>query len=383
MPRSSTQLQEIDFSFDQLSNRRKFLTALAASAGALALSACGGGDASSDSATDAVANAARNKKNGSGSSSGSGTTTGTGVVVAAATFGVKANGTSDDTAAMQAAINGTVGNILLISGQVRVTAAGLTLLTNSHLRFATGASIKLLAHNTASYQILRIWDVKNVTIESPYLDGSKELNSAVNNPNDGGAGMGISIAGATTVNITSPTTINCWGDGIYITNSYNTLANITSGVTVTNHLANGCRRQGVTITSGSNITFQNPIWENIGGTLPSAGLDIEPNNNLAVLQNINIISPTTTNNRYGILVYLGELPGPAAKVVSINITNHHDTAASDCAFEVNGLALNGYSVTGLISSSSPTFTKSAVGYALNDWDKAGPTVQVTKITTVR
>jgi len=378
MPLSFIQFQKLEASFDQLSKRRKFLTALAASAGALALSACGGGDGTSSSSTDAVANAARNKKNGS---SGSGTSTGTGAVVAASTFGVKADGTSDDTAAMQAAINGTVGNILLISGQVRITATGLTLLTNSHLRFATGASIKLLAHDTASYQILRIWDVQNVTLESPYLDGSKELNSAVNNPTDGGAGMGISIAGATTVNITSPTTIDCWGDGIYITNSYNTLTKVTSGVTVTNHLANGCRRQGVTITSGSNITFQDPTWENIGGTLPSAGLDIEPNNNLAVLENINIISPTTANNRYGILIYLAELPGPVAEVVSINITNHHDTSASDCAFEINGLALNGYSVTGLISSSSPTFTNSAVGYALDNWDNAGPTVQVTNITT--
>lgn len=32
---------------------------------------------------------------------------------------------------------------------------------DSHLRFASGASIKLLRHNTDSYSMLRIWDASN------------------------------------------------------------------------------------------------------------------------------------------------------------------------------------------------------------------------------
>jgi hypothetical protein len=303
-------------------------------------------------------------------------------VVMDTSFGVKGDGVTNDRVALQNAIDGSVGKILLISGNSRMDAAGLDLRTNSHIRFASGASIKLLAHNTASYQMLRIWDVQNVTLESSNLDGSKELNSAVNDPNDSGQGMGISIAGATTVDITSPTTINCWGDGIYIGTSYNSVTTTTSAVTIANHHATGCRRQGATITSGSAITFQNPIWENIGGTLPSAGLDIEPNDNRAVLQNIQIISPTTSNCRIGILIFLADLPGPVPKSVTIDISNHRDTAASDVAFAVNGLTLNGNVVTGHISSSSPTFVHSANGFIKSNWDNAGPSVDVTNITSL-
>lgn len=369
---SFQQFPKHEDSSTQLSQRRKFLGTLAFGAGALALGGCGGGsDAANPGAVaaDAVDKAAKNA---------SSTT-----VLTDTSFGVKGDGKTNDRAALQKAIDGTVGQILLITGASRIDATGLTLHTNSHIRFASGASIKLLAHNTASYQILRVWDAQNVTIENPTVDGSKELNSAVNDPNDGGAGMGISIAGSTTINITTPTTINCWGDGIYISNSYRTLTTVSSGVTITGHHATGCRRQGASIIGGNNITFQDPIWENISGTLPSAGLDIEPNSNNNVLQNIKIINPTTNNCKVGILVYLAQLPGPKPQVVTIDISNHHDTAARDTAFEVGGLKLNGHSVTGHVASNSPTFTHSKHGFEKDDWDNAGPSVEVTNVTTVK
>jgi hypothetical protein len=386
MSYSNRQFPRLDTSSDQLSHRRKFLTTLAAGAGALALGGCGGGgsgDANTSAVSaDAVANASR-RSTGKSSSNTTPTTspsTGTGQVVNDTTFGVKGDGVTNDRAALQKAIDGTIGNILLITGKSRIDVAGLTLHTNTHIRFASGASIKLLPHNTANYSILQMQDAQNVTLESPYLDGSKELNSAVKDPNDGGYGMGISIIGSTNVNITSPTTINCWGDGIYIANSYSAPTKFCSDVTVTNHLSSGNRRQGVSIISGNNITFQSPTWQTIAGTNPSAGLDIEPNSNNDVLQNIKIVSPTTTNCVDGILIYLANLPGPVAKNVSIAITNHHDTGASQNGFAVGGLSLNGHTVSGLITSNSPIFTRSADGFYLDSWDKAGPSVEVTNVT---
>lgn len=374
---------------DRFFTRRKFLTALMAGTGTVALAACGGGGA------DDVASAVdkRRRSGSSGASSGSAASSpaaasstqaaSTSGTVTDTSFGVKGDGSTNDRVALQKAIDGSVGKILLITGKSRIDVAGLDLRTNSHIRFASGASIKLLAHNTPSYQVLRVWDVQNVQIESASIDGSKELNSATNDPNDGGQGIGISIAGSTNVTVTSPTTINCWGDGIYIGNSYRSLTTPSNTVTITKHYASGCRRQGATITSGANITFDTPTWENIGGTLPSAGLDIEPNNNNAVLQNIKIISPTTTNCRYGILIYLGALPGSAAKVVSIDISNHRDNSSYHVAYAVGGLSLNGHSVTGHITSASPVYMHSALGFSKTDWDQAGPTVEVTNMVYTR
>ncbi|WP_277185464.1 hypothetical protein [Caballeronia sp. BR00000012568055] len=372
-------------------HRRKILTSALAGLGAMTLAACGG-----DSSSDLPASVAdRAKRKGSSSTPASSTTaasppaaassttaasSGNETVLTDTSFGVKGDGTTNDRVALQNAIDGSVGKVLLITGKSRIDVKGLDLRTNTHIRFATGASIKLLAHNSSSYQMMRIWDVSNVVVENAYLDGSKELNSATNNPNGDANGVGFSICGASNVTLTAPTTISMWGDGIYLANSWYTVTTPPSNVTVTNHVASGCRRQGVSITSGKNITFQSPNWSNISGSLPCAGLDIEPDNNNAVLQNISIVSPVTNNCQYGVLIYLGALAGPNAQNISITITNHHDTGARHAGMEIGGGSWNGYSVKGNITVTSPTYTKAAYGYELDTWQSGGPTISVTNIT---
>ncbi|SAK63904.1 hypothetical protein [Caballeronia ptereochthonis] len=373
--------------------RRKLISTFVLGAGSLALAACGGGG--DGSVADSVADRQRRRSSASGSTSASSPTaasaaspasstsnastntgsqgasnTSTSGVLLDTSFGVKGDGTTNDRAALQAAIDGSVGQILLITGKSRIDTTGLTLRNNSHIRFAQGASIKLLAHNSSDYQIMRVWDVSNVNIEAPYLDGSKELNSA----KSGEFGMGISIAGSSNVTISSPTTISCWGDGIYIGNSYSGNNAVSKTVSISDHHATGCRRQGATITSGNGITFTNPLWENIGGTSPQCGLDIEPDNNNAVLQGIKIVSPTTKNCLgAAIQVYLGSLPGPVAKTVDIQITNHTDTGGGAGPFGVGGLELDGHTVTGSITSSNPVWT---TNWYLGQWDSGGPKVSV-------
>lgn len=290
-------------------------------------------------------------------------------------FGVKGDNATNDTKALQKAIDGSVGQTLVITGKSRIDTTGLTLRDNSHLRFATGASLKLLAHNTNSYQILRIWDVSNVVVEGATIDGSKELNSA----SGGEWGMGISIAGSTNVTLTNPTTSNCWGDGIYISNSQTSNGKISSNITVNNHIADGNRRQGVSIISGSGITFNSPTWKNTKGTPPAAGLDIEPDSNDDVLQGIKINSPSTSGNAgAGIQVYLGALPGPVAKKIDITISNHTDTNTGSGPFGVGGLGgMGSYSVTGTIVTTNPVWTEN---WYKGDWSNAGPTISVVNPT---
>ncbi|HEX8828587.1 MAG TPA: hypothetical protein VF778_10770, partial [Xanthobacteraceae bacterium] len=112
----------------------------------------------------------------------------------------------------------------------------------------------------------------------------------------------------------------------------------------------------------------------IGGTSPGCGLDIEPDNNAAVLQGIKIVSPTTTNCAgAGIQVYLSGLPGPTAKSVDIQITNHTDNCP-DGPFGVGGLGgLGGYSVTGTITTTNPVWKQN---WYLGDWSSNGPKVSV-------
>jgi len=275
-------------------------------------------------------------------------------------FGVTGNGRTNDRASLQTAIDQSVGKTLVITGNCRIDAQGLTLRSGSRVRFAPGASIKLLPHDETFYQIIRIWDVQDVVLEHATLDGSKELNAAPNDPHNGGYGMGISIAGSSNVMLISPTTSGCWGDGIYIANSYARKNQWPTGIRVLDHRAYRCRRQGVSIISGTNIIFERPVWEDIGGTMPSAGLDIEPNSNVDLLEKIRVVNPTARNCRTGILIYLQALVGPQPKDVEIEITNHRDEFSTVAPLNISGLELNGHVVKGRIVINSSTWVSPRV-----------------------
>ncbi|WP_144063517.1 hypothetical protein [Caballeronia insecticola] len=378
--------READFAF-----RRKFLAALVASAGSAVLAACGGGG--DGGVADSVADRQRRRGGSTGASgstaasspaasapatstpastpsstnnSSSGSTAG---VLTDTSFGVKGDGKTNDRAALQAAIDGSVGQILLITGQCRIDTKGLDLRNKSHIRFAPGASIKLLPYNTDNYEMIRAWDVDGAIIENAYLDGSKELNST----KTGELGMGISICGATNLTLESPTTINCWGDGIYIDGSFLGGTSWAKNITINNHHAVGCRRQGMSVISVSGLTLNSPIWESIGGTAPGAGLDIEPYNNIGVLENITINSPTTKNCAGpGIQIWLSDFAGNVKKTMIVNITNHVDTGSKVCAYSVQSLP-NGSNVTGSITSTNPVWGRPlAQAYYHANWDPAGP-----------
>ncbi|MDR5740287.1 MULTISPECIES: right-handed parallel beta-helix repeat-containing protein [unclassified Caballeronia] len=299
-------------------------------------------------------------------------------------FGVKGDGTTNDRLRLQAAIDAAVGKTLLIEGRCRIDAKGLDLRSGSRVRFEPGASIKLLAHDTPFYQIIRLWDVTNVVLENAMLDGSKELNAAKPKRREEGYGMGISIAGSTDVTIRSATTTGCWGDGVYIANSYRSPSVAPEDIRLIEHHASDCRRQGVSIISGRNIAIERCTWQNIAGTAPSAGLDIEPNSNRDVLENIRVVDPVTRNCHIGILVFLAELPGPLAKQVTISISGHRDEGSTDNAFSVSGLDTKGFIVKGRVESRSPTWVDSRLASVESiDYDKRGPAIVVTGLRLVR
>lgn len=304
--------------------------------------------------------------------------------VRSSAFGVKGDGTSNDRVRLQAAIDASVDKTLVIDGRCRIDAKGLDLRSGSRVRFEPGASIKLLAHNTPFYQIIRIWDVTNVVLDNAALDGSKELNAATPKRRDEGYGMGISIAGSTNVTVRSAVTTGCWGDGVYIANSYRSPHVPPEDIRLIEHRASDCRRQGVSIISGRNITLERCTWQNIAGTAPSAGLDIEPNSNRDVLENIRVVDPVTRNCKIGILVFLAEIPGPLAKHVDITISGHRDEGSSDNAFSVSGLDTKGFIVKGRVESRSPTWIDSRLASVENvDYDKRGPTIVVTGLRLIR
>ncbi len=89
-------------------------------------------------------------------------------------------------------------------------------------------------------------------------------------------GHGIFVrGGATNIHISHMHISDCWGDAIEIGDTEGMPP--AEGVTIDNIVADGNRRQGLSITNAVNVVVRNSVFKNTNGTLPEAGIDIEPN----------------------------------------------------------------------------------------------------------
>jgi hypothetical protein len=302
--------------------------------------------------------------------------------IANAKAGVKA----DLTAKIQSALNAGVGKRLVINaGKFGLSYVGwgtngmaLDVPSNIVIEFEPGAWFESMAHNATIYQMLRVWDRSNVTIIRPNMDGRKDLNAAV----AGEFGMAIDIRGGNNVHVVKPVTRNCWGDGVYI--GLSAFTGSPENITIDHHFADGCRRQGMSITAGVNVHVRNPVWQNIAGTAPAAGLDIEPDDNSAELRGIRIYNPKTKNCTTGIQIQLNRMTGATPKEVDIKITGHLDEG-SVVGYAVNGAdtSLGVNKLSGKIVSNEPVYIRNgASAFLSSEYDALGPRIVVERPTVI-
>ncbi len=254
--------------------------------------------------------------------------------------------------------------------------------SNSRIVF-DGGKLELLPHNLDRYEILMLSAVSNVEIVSPVLDGRRDLNSAVS----GEYGNGIQIlGGCDNILITDPVTNNMWGDGIFIGQEIYTTFAVPRNVAVLRHRASNCRRQGMSITGGDNVTIAGGLWANTNGTPPAAGLDIEPDRADSILRNIVITDPTTRANAgSGILVYLAQLRSTSTPV-SITISGHDgdgDGAVDGSGAQFKAAGFGGSYAKGLIRYLGPVVRRGGVaGILVEDWDARGPQIDIDRPTVI-
>ncbi|KRD07483.1 hypothetical protein ASE21_18530 [Flavobacterium sp. Root901] len=195
---------------------------------------------------------------------------------------------------------------------------GLTLKSNSILLFKSKSKLILKANSLSNYQILDLKNIENVQIYNPKLIGERYEHTGVK----GEWGMGINILSSKNISIYNPEIKNCWGDGIYISK----VSVIESeNIIVKGGIIDNNRRNGISIISGKKIDISNIVLSNTNGTLPMAGIDIEPNTNDDVLESINLKKIKTFNNAdAGVAIILLNMIGKNHKNVSINIDSHID-----------------------------------------------------------
>lgn len=294
-----------------------------------------------------------------------------GDVVRPEQFGVMASG-SDELDGLQRVLDFIPGRAELRISRVhriRPHAARQSLRVASHSRivFDPGGKIENLPHRALGYEMLLLHDVQDVTICGAFLDGRRDLNAA----SGGEWGNGIQIIGGVdAIRIVKPVTNNMWGDGIYVGEDPRTARNPLS-VEIWEPHADNCRRQGMSITSAHRCVVHHPVWTNTHGTPPSAGLDIEPNADTCVLDDIRIISPRTSGNAgAGVTAYLGMLRR-ASRPINIVISDHvSDRDHCGALFARSGTG-GSYVRGGLAYRRARIEQPGISGIVVEDWDVRG------------
>jgi hypothetical protein len=227
--------------------------------------------------------------------------------------GAKGDGKTNDTAAIQSAIDavaGTGGTVLVPDGVYMIDAAAnprLSLKDDMTLRLADGATLKAIPNDQKKYAVLTISGVSNVAVIGGTLEGERYQHKA----KKGEWGMGIDIrGGAKHVVIAGVTAKDMWGDGFYVGDA--------SNVTFCGVTADRNRRQGLSVIEAEGLAVLNSVFQNTGGTRPGAGIDFEPDDRDEAITGVRIESSKFINNAGpGILI-----AGKKGSVSKIELTRN-------------------------------------------------------------
>ena len=167
----------------------------------------------------------------------------------------------------------------------------------SNLNLVINGNISLLPNSYEAVNILSIFDEEYIIVSgSGTITGDKETHTGTT----GEWGHGIYISGSF-VTIKDIAVKSCWGDCITIGRTKSQTIEVNNVIVDNCYLDNG-RRQGISITHGSNIIVRNCRISNVGGTNPQAGIDIEPNEN-CYADNIVVDNCRVEDCQLGIVIY--------------------------------------------------------------------------------
>jgi uncharacterized repeat protein (TIGR02543 family) len=269
----------------------------------------------------------------------------TGQVLDVKSIGAKGDGVTDDTAALQSAVEqvaGTGGTVFVPDGTYIINPiTHLNLKSNMNLSMASGAVLKAKPVSSDSYAVVNLNGISNVTITGGTIQGERDQHSGTT----GQWGHGFTILGSDHVTITGTTSKNCWGDGFYVGANGTTPCSV---IRMTNVLADNNRRQGMSIIHANDMIIDHCTFKNTGGQAPEAGIDIEPNENNTV-SNVTIQNSTISNNgRTGITLYKNH----NAKWVNSFVT---DITITGCIID-NNVSANLGSMSGILIDGPTAYT---------------------------
>jgi hypothetical protein len=189
-------------------------------------------------------------------------------------FGAKGDGVTDDTEAIQNAINSLIpGGMLFIPCGTYMVSRDITLISNINvIGNGDNSVIKRTANSDNNYALFLLNNVENTNITNLVLMGDGDIHLG----NEGEWGMCLSIKGCKNISVQSCKLLNGWGDGIYIGSS--------GGIGCNNIMVDNCiidknRRNGISVINCDGLIVRNSRLTNTLGTDPKSAIDFEANYN--------------------------------------------------------------------------------------------------------
>ncbi|MGK0446364.1 right-handed parallel beta-helix repeat-containing protein [Patiriisocius sp. Uisw_017] len=259
-----------------------------------------------------------------------------------------------------------------------INTDGLKAKSNSTWFFQENTLLKYKSNDKKSYYVVLVSDVENFSIYNLKVEGDRYRRIDPSNM-EGEWGMGLWIMGSKNINIYYPEIQKCWGDGIYIGSSGSKKVN--DSINIIEATINDNRRNGISIITGKNIFINKAFISNTKGTPPQAGIDIEPNNNDEIIENIKLKDIYTGNNLgSGIKVVTYFLYGDLKKNVLIDIENHIDEN-SYYGFQAVGIAgkKKQNKIQGLITIENATWMNNTEPYSFVNIENTFPLIKLSDI----
>jgi hypothetical protein len=218
----------------------------------------------------------------------------------------------DATDSLQAAINSGVSRLIIPNVGQEWVVRPLTLRSNLELILEEGVVIaaKRGEYHGSTDSVFNATDADNLIIRG--YGATVRMNKAdYMSPDYKKAEwrMGFRFLSCRNVEIHGVTVRDTGGDGIYLGRSSSGRPN--ENIVIRDVTADNNYRQGISVITARNLLIENCVFNNTGGTAPSAGIDLEPNRSDEALENIIVRNCVFENNDVlGIHVYLNYLTGP-------------------------------------------------------------------------
>lgn len=235
-------------------------------------------------------------------------------------FGAKGDGIADDTASIQSAMDNS-STVLIPAGTYMVNAmaneypnGALLANTGNRILLDNDAKLKMMTNSLRVYRIIDINNVNDVEISGGTLEGDRSTHTG----SDGEWGHCIAISGtANNIYIHDIYLKDAWGDGISV--------GITGSAQTARVHVDNVRRNGFSIVGANKFVSTDDIIENTNGTSPQCGVDIEPDGDTWLLNNITFNNLTTRNNTSnGMMMYLHRANTEKYKIIINNLQSFGD-----------------------------------------------------------